>query len=713
MIRNLALSTALGLLALPLLSDTAAARENYALLIGANTYDNLAERWWLKGPSNDVQLVAEYLKTSAPVPFGEDNVILLTDNVEGVDRATLQNIRDAVAQLTETVQPGDFVYLHFSGHGTQAPATEDETELDGLDELFLPVDIGKWNDTVGHVENALVDDEIGRMIDGLRAKGADVFVVFDSCHSGTATRAIETDEEVRTRQLDPSVLGLDPTAMEDVVTRSLGEEDPRDASLEDMADVASPAGGDGLGSFVAFYAAQTNEVTPEKNLPKGKPDRKPHGVFTYALFETLAEYPTATYSQIAQEVLRKYATKNLAKSTPLFEGDLDQIAFSTDPGERVAQWPATVEGASFTIPAGELHGLAVGAEMAVMATAADSLDKAIGWVKITSVDTFTATAEPIEKDGLALPAELPKGLYLRKAEATLDFTLTIGLPEPGTAPADALLAALDELKAEAGPRLQFVEAGKEADLYLAVLPDSPNPDAIWILPGTGLAEDYGNTPSISTSDKSAGELAFTVADTLGYMSRALNIMKLGGVAAGGDMAVSVDLLTRQEKGAPLETMTFSPVPTLLPGDEVHIVARNDNDFPVDINVLYIGADFSISHFAAERVQPGDELKKGLFRITDTALGAERVIVIVTPASPQSAVENLSYLAQDPMEMTRSLGDEDTTRGVGTAGALDAALMEAGFGETTRGAIGLEDEGGEAGPAPTILQLELKTKAAAG
>ena len=85
--------------------------------------------------------------------------------------------------------PDDFVYLHFSGHGSQAPALNDETELDGLDELFLPVDIGPWNDTVGAVENALLDDEIGEMIGAIRAKGATVWAVFDSCHSGTATRA--------------------------------------------------------------------------------------------------------------------------------------------------------------------------------------------------------------------------------------------------------------------------------------------------------------------------------------------------------------------------------------------------------------------------------------------------------------------------------------------------------------------------------------------
>jgi hypothetical protein len=186
MIRTL-LASALCLTALPAL-----ARDNHALLIGVNTYTNLEERWWLKGPSNDVQLVADYLTTNAPVPFAPENVTVLTNGDAGGTDPTLGAIRQAFADLTATVEPGDFVYLHFSGHGTQAPAQDAASELDGLDELFLPSDIGKWSDKVGVVENALVDDEIGQMIDGLRAKGADVWVVFDSCHSGTATRAVET-----------------------------------------------------------------------------------------------------------------------------------------------------------------------------------------------------------------------------------------------------------------------------------------------------------------------------------------------------------------------------------------------------------------------------------------------------------------------------------------------------------------------------------------
>lgn len=700
MFRNLLLSSALALVALPVL-----ARENHALLIGANEYRNLEERWWLNGPSNDVELVRDYLLTSAPVPFTAGNITLLADRIDGAEPATLANIRAAVADLTARIQPGDFVYLHFSGHGTQAPAADPASELDGLDELFLPVDIGKWSDQVGHVENALVDDEIGQMIDGLRARGADVWVVFDSCHSGTATRAVEAEgEDVRTRQLDPSVLGMDAEAMEDTASRSVTP-DPR-APQEPPVDGGTAEGG----SFVAFFAAQTNEVTPEKKLPKGKPGRKPHGVFTYTLFETLAEYPGATYGQIGEEVLRRYAVSNLARTTPLFEGDLDSVAFAGEGAAPVTQWQATLaEDGSFTIPAGELHGLSQGAGLAVMASAADPTEAALGHVTVTAVDTFSASAVA----EAPLPADLPKGLMLRKLDQGVDFTLTIALPPAGTAPADALLSALDALKDVAGARLNFVAAGAEADLRLAVIADSPRPDAIWVLPATGLADDLATTPSVSTSDKDAPTLAATLGDTLSTMARALNLMKLGGAvgsgagAAGGGLDVEVAMLTRTPTDSALREISFSSVPTLLPADEVHVLARNHSDQPVDVNVLYVGADYSITHWAAERVQPGDALQRGLFAIGGEALGRERMIVVVTPAKPKTPVENLDFLAQDALVISR-----DISTATGAPAGIGGLLAEAGFGESTRGAVPL---GGTAtadtGPAPMILQLEVRTRLA--
>ncbi|RUS60727.1 caspase family protein [Pseudorhodobacter sp. E13] len=677
-----------------LMASTALARENYALLIGANEYASLDPQYWLKGPSNDVKLVASYLTTAAPVPFAAQNVTVLADGIDGAPHATLGAIRGAFADLTAKVQPGDFVYLHFSGHGTQAPALNPDDELDGLDEMFLPVDIGPWSDTTGTVENALVDDEIGQMLDGLRAKGADVWVVFDACHSGTATRAAPSgDDEVRTRQLAPQALGVPTEALDAAQSRALPAPDPR---AHADAPVASSGPG---GSLVAFFAAQTDEVTPEKRLPKGKPDRVPQGVFTYALFETLAEFPQASYAQIGQEVLRKYAVNNLARSTPMFEGDLDRVVFSGQAGPRVAQWPAEVTDAGLTLAAGTLHGLREGGILAVMASAADATENALGYVQITALDTFTATATPIVQDGKTLPDDLPKGLSLRKISSDLDFTLTIALPETGSAPAAALEAAMEVLRAESGPRLVFVGAGQEADLRLAVLPDSPRPDAVWVLPATGIPGDLATTPSVSTADKDAETLGVTLSQMLGQMARAINLMKLGAAVGEGGLKVGVDLMTRNKQDKTLRALPVSEVPRLIPDDEVHIEASNDNDFPVDINVLYVGSDYSITHMFAGRMQPGDRLKKGLLRITDEAFGRDRIVMVMTPAKPQTAVENLGFLAQDALEITRSTG---TMRG------LTAALQEAGFGETTRAATALMDEEEAQGPAPMMLQFDLDT-----
>jgi hypothetical protein len=302
--------------------------------------------------------------------------------------------------------------------------------------------------------------------------------------------------------------------------------------------------------------------------------------------------------------------------------------------------------------------------------------------------------------GLQLPEKLPKGALLRKIGTDLDFTLTIALPESGSAPATALEAAQSALTEAAGPRLIFVPAGAEADLRLAVIPDSPRPDAIWVLPATGLVDDLANVPSVSTADKDAETLGLTLADTLATMAKAINLQKLGAAVGAGDLDVEVELLTGPDKNN-LTALAATEVPRLIPDDQVHILARNNTDAPVDVNVLYIAADYSVSHWFSGRLQPGDTLKKGLFKISDDVLGAERLVVVMTPATPQSPVENLDFLAQDALEFTRNV-----SAGLRPPG-MYRAMQEAGFGLTTRSATALEDDS-EGGPAPGILQLELRT-----
>ena len=62
------------------------------------------------------------------------------------------------------------------------------------------------------VPNALVDNEIGAALDAIRDKGAFVWVVFDGCHSGTATRAAEVDDELERKVEFADLVGGDDAA---------------------------------------------------------------------------------------------------------------------------------------------------------------------------------------------------------------------------------------------------------------------------------------------------------------------------------------------------------------------------------------------------------------------------------------------------------------------------------------------------------------------
>ncbi len=79
------------------------------------------------------------------------------------------------AELTRLVGltlPGDTLFFHFSGHGTQIP-TDDPQETDGLDEAIVPTDM-----------NVILDDDL-RVIVCKLPLGAHFTMLADCCHSGT------------------------------------------------------------------------------------------------------------------------------------------------------------------------------------------------------------------------------------------------------------------------------------------------------------------------------------------------------------------------------------------------------------------------------------------------------------------------------------------------------------------------------------------------
>lgn len=90
-------------------------------------------------------------------------------------RATRAAVLGALAKAAKALKAGDIFLLTYSGHGGQVPDRNDE-EPDLQDETWCLYD------------GELIDDELYTAL-GRLARGVRVFVLSDSCHSGTVTKA--------------------------------------------------------------------------------------------------------------------------------------------------------------------------------------------------------------------------------------------------------------------------------------------------------------------------------------------------------------------------------------------------------------------------------------------------------------------------------------------------------------------------------------------
>ncbi|CDO70477.1 hypothetical protein BN946_scf184569.g20 [Trametes cinnabarina] len=147
-----------------------------ALLIGIQYSSTLARhnpRFELKGAHKDPWALRKVLIDL----FGykdEDILILIDDQSEQYDMPTRENILAAMRDLVKDAQPGDRFVFSFSGHGGQVP-NEDGTEDDG------------WDENTEMFENYIKDDDVRSILVSNLPSGAHLSMVFDCCHSGTAS----------------------------------------------------------------------------------------------------------------------------------------------------------------------------------------------------------------------------------------------------------------------------------------------------------------------------------------------------------------------------------------------------------------------------------------------------------------------------------------------------------------------------------------------
>ena len=166
------------------------AQEKRALLVGISCYDTqqTGYQWNNINGTNDIRLLAPILKSSG------FKVATLTDS-----QATHDNIIAGINRLLSAAQRGDIIYFHFSGHGQPVEDLSGD-EVDGWDEALVPADARKvYQPGVYTGGKHILDDDLGPLIDRLRAKVGSrgmVYVALDACHAGTSSRGEDDEDDI-------------------------------------------------------------------------------------------------------------------------------------------------------------------------------------------------------------------------------------------------------------------------------------------------------------------------------------------------------------------------------------------------------------------------------------------------------------------------------------------------------------------------------------
>ncbi|HEV7506951.1 MAG TPA: caspase family protein [Thermoanaerobaculia bacterium] len=347
----------------------------WALLVGIDRYPKLDSRRQLGGCSNDVHILKDALLRRFGFP--EDQIQVLLN-----EQATRTAMLGALKSLVEKVGKDEIVVFHFSGHGSKRRDGPEKDEPDGFDETLVPYDSGR----IDEPNLDITDDEIYDWIQKLTAKTRYLTLIFDCCHSGTASRSGRMrkgpDDE---RPFE--MLGAPPVELRN------GGDGPR----------KGPSGWLPLGERYTLFAACGSSESANEILVGKKRPKTPHGALTYYLVQELMSpgvEDKATATEIFERVVPQFK-KGCEGQNPQLEGARDREIF----GVKTIQPMSFVSvlarhGDKVTLAGGQVCGLLEGSEWTIHGFGTRSVSAAtvpLGRVEILSVGVSTCEARIIEE----------------------------------------------------------------------------------------------------------------------------------------------------------------------------------------------------------------------------------------------------------------------------------------------------------------------------
>lgn len=583
----------------------------YALLIGINFYlpNVLPDGTYFKnlhGCVRDINGVEDFLKSQ--LELSDERIIKLTSSDGGGSVPaeapelwpTKQNIVAAFERLAEVCQPGDQVYIHYSGHGGRVRTPPKFQELkggDGYDEVLVPADICNTEDRY------LRDFELAQLLRQLVERELRVTVVLDSCHSGGATRGTgaltpQGDGAVGVRAIGtvdavfpPTEYAVASDAELAATWQTLSHGSTR--ALEVGSGWLEPKG------YVLLAACRASEFAHEYSFDgNGK-----NGVLTYWLLDALREFEGRPTFRMAYDRALAHIHSQFPDQTPQLQGERDRVIFggeltqtevaavvlSVDPGQQ-----------GLGLNAGQAQGITPGTRFAIYACGETNFTRdggRIAEVKVSEVYGSSSRAEITKLLGSATIRQGDQAVLLDFGHIKFRRGVLLLRPDADT-PGAKVLAALNEIE-------ELLRENEKSFVYLV----TQESDADFVV-AVGESGEYVIREAsgrevlnlhLALEDMAYYEPARLIA-CLTHLAKYYNVMELDNWDAQSPLArkLSLEVQGIQPDYVPGEKPSFQTcdalegAPKLRVGEWLFLGIRNNHSQVLNVTVLDLQHDWGIS-----------------------------------------------------------------------------------------------------------------------